>query len=185
MDASQTLEEIRGLLQSDQSIPGARLAEWLALDDREVLGACHEILTEHFDRLDTKGKTRFAHPSEFVCARLLHYFRRCLMENRPGEFAANRHQAGRAVYNWFLALSALDTVERSTFDDLKRMLGEVYKSGGAEVRNCVVTSCLEHLFESRRIAEYFTDWAGDPALEAAYDEALEWGQDFWPGKRGY
>ncbi|SRR5712692_4256514 len=185
MDSRQTLDEIRGILNSGKSIPGMRLAEWLTCDDLEVLGACHEALTEHFDRLDAKGKTRFREPSEFVCARMLEYFRRCLLENRPGEFAGNRFQAGRCLYNWFLSLSARDVVEPEMLDDIKQMLADVYKFSGREVRDCIVTSCLEHLFESRRIAEYFSDWAEDPALKAAYAEALEWGRGFWPGQRGY
>jgi len=157
MDVKQTLGEINRILKSPDPIPGMRLAEWLASDDLEILGACHEILTERFDRLDAKGKTRFSEPSELVLHRLLHFFRRCLVENRPGEYALNRFQAGRGVYNWFLALSANDAVPLQALDDIKRMLADLYRSGDAALRNCIVTSCLEHLFESRRLAEYFAD----------------------------
>jgi len=185
MDAKQTLAEINRVLKSGNSIPMARLDEWLASDDLEVLGACHEILTERFDRLDAKAKTRYGVPSENVCSRMLLFFRRCLRENRPGEFALNRYQAGRCVYNWFLVLSAIEPVPRETLDEIKNMQAELYKSGDAELRNCIVTSCLEHLFESRRIAEYFADWQDDPVLATAFKEALEWGRAFWPGQRGY
>src|SRR5712691_12687724 len=92
MDVKQTLAEINRILKSPDAIPGARLAEWLASDDLDILGACHEILTECFDRLDTKGKTRFEVPSELVCSRMLHFFRRSLRENRPGEFPPTRFQ---------------------------------------------------------------------------------------------
>ena len=185
MNAKQTLVEINQMLKSGNSIPAARLDEWLASDDLEVLGACHEILTERFDRLDAKAKTRFAVPSEHVCSRMLHFLRRCFVENRPGEFALNRYQAGRSLYNWFLVLSNLEPVPREALDEIKSMLGELYRSGDAELRHCIVTSCLEHLFESRRIAKYFADWQNDPGLATAYAEALEWGRHFWPGQRGY
>src|SRR5207253_9552555 len=46
-----------------------------------------------------------------------------------------------------------------------------YRSGDSELRACIMTSCLEHLFESRRIAAYFSDWQEDPILAAAYTEA--------------
>ena len=185
MDAKQILAEINQILKSGESIRAAKLDEWLASDDIEVLGACHEILTVRFDRLEAKAKTRFGVPSEYVCKRMLLFFRRCLRENRPGPFALNRSQAGRCVYQWFLALSSPSPVPREALDDIKNMLAELYKSGDAELRNCIVTSCLEHLFESRRIAEYFADWSDEPVLAAAYEEALQWGQDFWPGRRGY
>ncbi len=185
MSAKQTVAEINRILDSPEPIPGARLAEWLASDDLEVLGACHEILTKRFDRLDTKGKTRFHEPSELVLGRMLHFFRRCLLENRPGEYAQNRVQAARSVYDWFLAVAANDAVPLQALDAIKQMLAELYRSGDATLRNCVVTSCLEHLFESRRLAEYFADWQDDPTLATGYAEALEWGQDFWPGRHGH
>ncbi len=185
MTVKRTLEEIRAILKSGKSIPADRFSEWLTSDDLEVLGACYEILTERFDHLDAKAKTRFQEPSELVQGRMLEYFRRCLVENRPGEFAMNRHQAARSTYSWFLALSDNEVVAPKDLDDIKQMLAQVYQSGGPEIRKAVVTSCLEHLFESRRIAEYFEDWRDDATLAIAYAEALEWGQDFWPGKRGY
>ncbi len=185
MNTKQTLAEINRLLKSANSIPAARLEEWLGSDDLEVLGACHEILTERFDRLDAKAKTRLGVPSEYVCSRMLHYFRRCLRENRRGEFAENRYQAARSLYNWFLALSSNDAVDAGALGEVKDLLAELYRSGNAELRHCIVTGCLEHLFETRRIAEYFADWQDDPALAAAYAEALEWGQHFWPGPREY
>ncbi len=185
MDTKQILAEINRLLKSANSLPAARLDEWLRSDDLEVLGACHEILTERFDRLDTKAKTRFGVPSEFVRSRMLRYFRCCLRENRRGEFAENRHQAARGLYNWFLALSSNDAVDAGALRDVKDLLGELYRSGDTELRHCIVTGCLEHLFETRRIAEYFADWQDDPALAGGYAEALEWGQHFWPGQRGY
>ena len=185
MDVKQTLAEINRILKSPDAIPGARLAEWLASDDLEILGACHEILTERFDRLDTKGKTRFEAPSELVCSRMLYFFRRSLLESRPGEFSLNRFQAARSLYHWFLALSSNDAVDLRALDAVKQMLADLYRTGDAELRNCIVASCLEHLFESRRLAEFFADWEVDPVLAAGYAEALEWGRDFWPGQRGY
>ncbi len=185
MDAKQTLAEINQLLKSGNSVPAARLADWLTSDDLQVLGACYEILTERFDRLDAKAKTRFREPSEHLCSRMLYFFRRCLIESRPGEYSLNRYQAGRSLYNWFLALSANDAVPREALDGIKNMLADLYTSGDAELRHCIVTSCLERLFESRRIAEYFADWKDDSILGAAYAEALDWGRDFWPGQRGY
>ena len=185
MDTKQTLAEINRLLKSAHSIPAARLDEWLRSDDLEVLGACHEILTERFDRLDAKAKTRFRVPSEYVCSRMLHYFCRSLRENRRGEFAENRYQAARSLYDWFLALSSNDAVDAAALSGIKHLLAELYGSGDAKLRHCIVTGCLEHLFESRRIAEYFADWQDDPALAGGYAEALEWGQHFWSGQRGY
>ncbi len=182
-DAKQTLAEINRLLKSGDSIPAGRLTEWLASDDLEVLGACHEVLTERFDRLDAKAKTRFDVPSEHVCSQMLYFFRRCLVENRPGEYALNRHQAARGVYRWFLALSANDAVPREALDAIKKMLAEVYTSGDTQVRDSILTSCLEHLFVSQRIAEHFADWQDDPAMGVAFAAALEWGRNFWPGQR--
>ncbi len=100
-------------------------------------------------------------------------------------FAGLCGQAARSLYHWFLALSSNDAVDLRALDAVKQMLAELYRGGDAELRNCIVASCLEHLFESRRLAEYFADWQDDPVLAAGYSEALEWGRDFWPGQRGY
>lgn len=182
-DAKRTLAEISQLLKSGDPIPAGRLTEWLASDDLEVLGACHEVLTERFDRLDAKAKTRFDVPSDQVCNRMLYFFCRCLVENRPGEYALNRRQAALGVYRWFLALLANAAVSRAALDAIKKMLAEVYASGDADLRDSILTSCLEHLFVSEHIAEYFAEWQDDPAMGGAFAAALEWGRNFWPGQR--
>jgi hypothetical protein len=50
----------------------------------------------------------------------------------------------------------------------------LYIAGDAEVRQALVQATLEHLFENREVAEYFSDWKRHPVLSIAYDEAMQW-----------
>jgi len=179
MDRSQTLAEIRSFLQADGAIPARHLLEWMDSDDLEVLGAVITLLR------DSPHRIQGALKQDRMVQRVLHYHRRCLLENPQEECAHNRYQAGVSLRYFFFQFSADEQISGRALAAIKTMLAELYRSGDSELRACIATSCLEHLFESRRIAAYFSDWQEDPILAAAYTEALEWGRNFWPGQHGY
>lgn len=179
MDRSQTLAEIRSSLQADGPIRARLLLEWMESDDLEVLGAAISLLR------DSPHRIQGVFQEDRIFQRVLHYHRRCLLENPQGECAHNRFQAGVSLRHFFFQFSTDEQVPGNALAVIKAMLAELYRCGDSELRACIVTSCLEHLFESRRIAAYFSDWQDDPVLAAAYNEALEWGRDFWPGQHGY
>ncbi len=172
MEHLEIIDKIKKLLQSTDSIPADKIMDWMKLDDIEILGAISSIITEHYDRVEP------AIPMETICNFQLNYFRRCLIENPDGEYSDSRYTAGYDLAMWFKALWADKKVPKSIIKDLKSMLSQVYKSGDEEVRNCIVTSVLEHLFENPEIGKYFSDWQKNPVLKVAYNQALEWGKCF-------
>jgi len=145
----------------------------MASDDREVLGAVARLLREHADRLDA------AITADELAGFAVRYYRRCLAEDSGGEFAETREQAAQSLWQWYVALAAQEPVPQAVLDALRRLLAELLCQGDAELSRVLVSSCLEHLFESRRIALSFVAWYDDPALRPAYEQALAWGSAFW------
>jgi hypothetical protein len=49
-----------------------------------------------------------------------------------------------------------------------------YVSGDDKLRQCLVVATLEHLFENREIAKFFSDWKNQEILADAYERAIKW-----------
>jgi len=152
------------------TIPLEKLKCWMESRDIEVLGAVASFISDarYFTRI--KPPIRFDDTHTF----LLRYFKRCLLENPDGEWADSRYSAGRDVYLWFVSLWNKKNTRSVVFDDYKALLASLYRTGDAELRTCIVTATLEHLFETSSIRKFFADWKEDPILKQAYDEAAEW-----------
>ena len=178
--AATSIAEIKALIRSGAVISTARLCEWMESEDLETIGAFFTVLTEHREQLDSEAQAMFGALPARLLNRVLHYFRCCLIENPRGKYAHARDRAANALCDWMRFLWASDPVPAKGLDDIKGMLAELYHSGDNVLRSCIVNSCLEYLFESRRAAAYFADWTEDPVLATAYNDALEWGRGFWP-----
>ena len=165
------LQEITAELTGESGsrpIARQRMLEWMRTDDIECMGALYSLIADHFDRI--QPALQFDEYLPFV----LTYFERCLSEDPQSEWAETRYGAGHNIIGWFV-WSWRDPGQRtSTVGELKEWLASLYVAGDSEVRTCIVQATLEHLFENREVAEYFSDWKERPVLSTAYAEAMEW-----------
>lgn len=137
--------------------------------DLEVLGVLYSFITEAPDRVTPS--LEFDEMFQFV----LMYYARCLKEDvKQREWASTRYTAGRDLVNWFAALFNDRSVPRPYLSKLKGWMAELYRNGDQDLRTCLVTATLEHLFEQRKIRRFFEDWGSDPVLAVAYREAMAW-----------
>jgi hypothetical protein len=168
------MEEIKSFIESD-CIPVRYILRWMNSSDIEVLGAVEAILMDPqlYDRIKPQP------PDEVVFDFLLNYYRRCILEDPQGEWCLSRYIAAHSLKSWFMALWAHRQVYQATIDRIKMMLADLYRHGDNEVKDAVVNGALEHLFEDPSVAKYFSDWANDPELKTAFEEALEWAVDSW------
>ena len=144
-----------------------RVKTWMQNQDIQVLGAaCHLILDKrYYSRIEPQLTL------EDYNGFLMHYYERCFHEDPQGEWSDTRYEAGWALVNWFVHLWNDNSVPRKVLSKIKDWLAKIYKEGNEEIRTCIITATLEHLFEHKDIAKYFSGWKKDSTLKPAYDEA--------------
>ena len=162
------LETLLAVRENPGSISNSDVLKWMGSSDMEVLGALYHTIT------DRRFSSRIDPPLSFdeyqSFARV--YFGRCFRESPNGTWSDSRYSAGWDLVNWIVSLWKDE--HRRAVDEWKAWLGEMYKQGDEELRTCIVTATLEHLFEQRGMLKHFADWKADPVLAIAYDEAAEW-----------
>ncbi len=147
---------------------------WMQSEDIEVLGAVYRLI------MDKSCYKRIQPPlnvHEYV-AFVKHYYGRCFRENPESEWADSRYSAGWGLVAWFNHLWRDSNVSRKILAEIKRWIADLYKGGTEEIRKCIITATLEHLFEDKTIAKYFIDWRKDSELGSAYEEALGYSKHF-------
>ncbi len=147
-----------------------KVKEWMLSDDLEVLGAVFELLMNRRYADRVKPELTLSDYQGFVTR----YYERCMLEDPDGDWADSRYSAGWSLVNWFKGLWDDSDVPRSVVADTKSWIARVYKEGDQEIRTCLITATLEHLFERRDIQKFFQDWKQDDVLRTAYSEAAEW-----------
>lgn len=157
-------------MEGKQGVVDCRIVRDLMKEtDLEVLGVLYAFITEASERVTPS--LEFDETFDFV----LMYYTRCLKDDvTRREWASTRYTAGRDLVNWFAALFNDPSVPRPYLSKLKGWMGELYREGNQDLRTCLVTATLEHLFEQGKIRRFFEDWKSDPVLTVAYEEALEW-----------
>jgi len=169
MTSTQHLKEILAERENNSPISRQKILEWMSTDDWEALGALYHSITDRSfsSRIEPPLK-----PDEYQSfARL--YFGRCLREDPQGKWINSRYSAGWDLVAWIANLWKADNQD-TALAEWKSWLAEMYKQGDAELRTCLVTATLEHLFELRGMPNYFADWKADPSLADAHAQALEW-----------
>ena len=176
MAHSSTLDEILSAMDIDvehaniSPISHEDVMRWMQTDDVEALGALYELLTE--SRYYSRVKPQLDFNEYFTFMK--EYYERCFLENPDGDWSDSRYSAGWSLAAWFKGLWNDPKVPRSALAELKSWLAGLYKAGDQDLRTCLITATLEHLFENREIARYFSDWKKDDVLNAAYNNAMEW-----------
>ena len=168
--------EVFGLPEAPRTnpIPRDKVVSWMQADDIEALGALYTFI------LDKTNASRIQPPLSFDDYRefILHYYDRCFQENPDGEWTDSSYSAGAGLVNWFKGLWKDEAVPRTALAEIKKWLAELYKHGDTRLRTCIVNATLEHLFEDKKIANYFSDWKKDSVLSEAYSEAMLWTKRF-------
>jgi hypothetical protein len=149
-------------------------------DDPEMLGAVNALLMEEecFPRVQPPPEV--SEYARFFTA----YTERCLLEDAEGEWTDSRFAAGLNWVRFFVSLFEDPEVPRGEVHALKTWLERLYRESDAVMRLGLVTAIVEHLFEVRAVAEYFSDWKDDPVLADAHDMAMEYGADWWDRNDG-
>jgi len=170
MGPSQVIEEIMRYFDNNDPIPKTSINEWSSSEDIEVLGVLCNLI------LDSRCYKRINPPLtiEEYQQIILNFYGRCILENPQGEWSEPRYIAGYELMRWFMGLWNDKNVPRKEILKIKNWLAEMYKQSDKGVKNCIVVSVLEHLFEDKKVRRFFADWQRDPILKEAYSEAMEW-----------
>jgi hypothetical protein len=148
-------------------INDAKFREWMSSDDIEVLGFLFSMTGDPRIKIEPQLTTR--EYLDFV----KHCSERCFMDNPDGEWSDSRYSAGWNVIGIFCWLWD-NNAAPSMLAELKDWLAGLYLQGNPDLRLCLETATLEHLFERKDIRRFFSDWKGDPVLKAAFDNASLW-----------
>jgi hypothetical protein len=145
------------------------LLRWMASDDLEALGAAYLFVSDRTYYAALEKPLGFRQAGDFV----LIYLGRCIAEDPAGDWSHSRFEAGREVSRFFKAWWAAGGVDPDFLAAAQRWLAGLYRGGNPDVRDCLITATLEHLFEDADIAAAFRAWRDDPVLGPAYEEALD------------
>jgi hypothetical protein len=153
-----------------RAVPKSRVLEWMRSPDLEVRGALYSMITDAERAARIKPALQFEDYYAFV----LDYLEQCIEEGPDGEWTDSRYLAGHQLVAWINNFWNNEAVPRARLTEIKHRLANLYKRGDEDVRDAVLNGVLEHLFENRQVANYFSDWERDPALARVYDDALLW-----------
>lgn len=149
-------------------VPLASLREWFESTDPEVQGAAFALLS---NRPKFPWSPPLDMPTLDSLARA--YFERRIRNDDGGRWAHSRYEAAWELAGW-LARHWFDSAPPGKLMALLDWLGELYRTGDAEVRRALVDGTLEHLFERKDIRGAFKTWKNDSELSGAYGEAAQW-----------
>src|SRR5437867_1124656 len=163
-------QQIISFFDKDQEILQSQILVWMKSDDIKVLGALYNLTNVAWERIKPELEMKR------ICDFILHYLKRCIIENPESqEYLFNRYEAGGAMANWIKYLWSKRPKTNAILDEISKALKKIYLQGDKSVQDCIVNTVLEHVFEEKAIADVFNDWQQNKDLKAAYEAALEWG----------
>jgi hypothetical protein len=177
-ETSATCDAIRSAFGVDapeavRVVQGKQVLVWMNSHDLEVKGCIYIMILDEKRASQIKPHLTFDDYYGFAIPYLL----RCISEGPDLEWAEPRYLAGHALVGWFVHLWNDKAIPRKRLASIKDRLARLYEQGDEGVKDAVVYSVLEHLFERRDIAKYFADWRADQVLGLAYENALMWTQE--------
>jgi hypothetical protein len=102
---------------------------------------------------------------------LLKHLKRVILEDPNGKWSGSRYEAAAFLVNLFRSYWDQGAKQASAVADIKNLLEALLRDGSEEVRICIISGTLEHLFEDQKIKDYFSSWIELPRLNDAYSEA--------------
>jgi hypothetical protein len=170
MGSAPHLDEILAAREKTDPIPRDKVIAWMASSDQEALGALYHSITDRRFTSRIEPSLTFDDYQSFARA----YFGRCLREDPKGTWISSRYSAGWDLVGWIASLWKDKNAHKVALAEWKSWLADMYRQADADLRTCLVTATLEHLFEQRGMPKYFADWKADPTLSEAYAQAVEW-----------
>jgi len=167
------IRQIEATMQGQDLVPASVVRLWMSNSSLQTVGAVAQRVVRQSRRIQPPLSM------DEICTFIQNYYERCLVENpQDGGYALNRHIAGLELAAWFTNLWRDPAVPRSYLMSLKAMLSRLIKEGKVPAHD-LVSAVLEHIFETKEIAEFFDDWKDDPDLRGAFTLSMEWGTDHW------
>jgi hypothetical protein len=147
----------------------AQVIDWMRSADLEGLGALFAFITK------PEYAARIAPPLTIddFWDFLSRYLGECFRQDAEGEWAHGRYPAGWDLAKWMRTIWNDAQFTDAGRRKIKSWLADLYLSADKSLRRALVDAVLEHAFEERRIAEFFSDWAQHPTLSVAYHEAAD------------
>lgn len=168
----ERLQAVEVAMAGSGNIPLEQVRLWMKDRDMEVQGAVAHIMTDPSLYERVQPSLEDSDYENFLPG----YYERCLKDDPEGRWADSRYGAAWLIAEWFVAVPADEDVSDQPFLDILRdVLARVYKDGGEDVRESIVTGVLNPVLEEARWRPYFEVWREDSALRDAYEAALAWG----------
>jgi len=164
------LEEVISAMRAVGKIPRPLVRKWMQSNDVEVLGAVYSLFMEPRYYRRIQPSLTIDDYRKFV----LPFLQRCILDNPQGDWSLTRYEAAWCAEDWFTQLWNDKHVPRRELSRMKAWLVKMYMDNGGEVRQCIVTAVLEHLFERTDIRRFFSDWQKDPVLRGAFSASTAW-----------
>lgn len=166
--------QILAWLETNQEIPKALVLGWMASEDITILGALYKFTDVAWDRIHPRMQ------KEEICHFILRYLKKCMIENPEAqEYVFNRYEAGWEMASWIKHLWSKKPETNPILQEISATLKAMYLQGDTAIRECIVNAVLEHAFEEKAIVDLFAEWQQDEQLKTAYQNALEWGRQYW------
>jgi hypothetical protein len=165
----EIVKELETSPEQERSIPRPQVRRWMNSEDIEELGATYGFLSNAAQIRRVSPVLEFDEVFDFM----LRYYELCLVTDPKSKWANSRYSAGWDLTGWFIQMW---DEKRNTkyFQSIKSLLEKLYVTGDPELRKCIEHSVMEHLFERKPIRKFFEDWAHNPQLRSAFDEAKTW-----------
>jgi hypothetical protein len=153
-------------------VPARLVRVWMKSSDLDALGAIAAYTSDPI--YSTRIEPRLS--VDEIYQFMLHYLKRCIIENPGGRWASSRYIAAHEAAKLFRTFWSQRFSDTSKPVEMKTWFGTLARIKDADIRDAVITGALEHLFEAPDVAQFFLDWQNDPVLSAAYAESLLWSQ---------
>jgi len=167
-DNARVISRIQGAIKEPGKVPASEVKNWLRHRSLDVLSVATDLILEHSRRIEPPLTM------QEICDAVRDYYQRCFQEDHESEFVPSFHIAGYELVRWFRNLWGDPDVPREYLSDLKTMLAQLYRASDKKKADRLVNAVIEHLFETREIAEFFADWKSDAALSRGFARAMEW-----------
>lgn len=165
----EILEYLKKSGGSPTSIAKSDVAQWMASDDPEVMGAVYRLVSD----ASLVERIMPVLPFNEIFAFLLRYYEFCLRNDPQGNWVDDRFSAACDFVSAFVSFWD-EGRDKKYFQEMKSLLRRLYTEGPGELKDSIEQAIVEHLFERSEIREFFSDWRDNPQLRPAYEAGKLW-----------
>lgn len=162
------VSEFNSIKNDNAKVSREKVLEWMKNDDIQVQGAVYSFCSNRSYYINIEPNLTAEDYYQFVKS----YLKRCIIENPSGDWSETRYEAGWAFVSWFKSYWKDNSLPRHYVSELKELLVDIYTTGDEDIRLCISTAILEHLFDNKKISRFFSDWQSVQVLKQAYEDAM-------------